>query len=162
MYTLLLNLHALLQEGRPSFYKENLISHLYEINGVENSDAICPQLGPLDIIYLPSLITYIKGAPASNFETGQTSLATYQMEGLALQDSQDPEEEMTIDPEDILLKDMGGDMRKGQVEMRKLTCHRATNLSSNGEGVSNSKNPTSMNTGEIATTKEKGPQSQKK
>ena len=92
MYTLLLNLHALLREDKPPFYKENLISHLYKINGVEDSNAICPQLRPLDIIYLPSPITHTKGTPANNFETGQTSSATDQMEGLIIQDSQNPEE----------------------------------------------------------------------
>ena len=57
---------------------------------------------------------------------------------------------------------MKGDMRKDQAEMKELTCHQITSLSSSSKCVSNSKNPTSMNTGEVATTKLEGPQSQKK
>ena len=72
VYTLLPNLKALVRDNEPPFYKENLISHLYEINGADE-DATCIQLGPLDIICLPSEITLASKTPARGIETGQTS-----------------------------------------------------------------------------------------
>ena len=68
VYTLLPNLKALVQDNEPPFYKENLIFHLQEINGVEEEDATCAQ--PLDIICPLSEIPHTNEAPAGGFETG--------------------------------------------------------------------------------------------
>ena len=91
---------------QPPFYKENLMTHLHEINGADD-DATCIQLRSLDIICLPSEITHTGEAPAEKIEIGHTSTATDKdlMQDLIMQDSQDPNEDMQeIDPEEILFE----------------------------------------------------------
>ena len=105
IYTLLPHLKTLIQDNEPLFYKENLIFHLQEINGVEEEDATYAQ--PLDIICSPSELTPTETVPAGKNEIDQTSIDTDKdpMQGLIMQDSQDPNEDMKeMDPEEILLE----------------------------------------------------------
>ena len=77
---------------------------MHEINGVEEEDVTYTQ--PLDIICLPSKITPIGETPAGKIDTSQTSIATDKdpMQDLIMEDSQDPDEDMKENPEEILLE----------------------------------------------------------